>query len=136
MPAHFLAFRLEEGDCAFPVQGFFFFRAVVEEVHPHAHVDAHGFPGFLARLSVQHVVAHVEAVFERGEGGDGDEAGEEAVGVGVVGGGVEVVQRVVFVVLGHCCEGGEGLCAGFVAGRGGSWFGHGRWVWALIRAVW
>lgn len=91
LAAHFFGFGLEEGEGAVPVQGFFFFRAVVEEVHPDAHVDAHGFPGLFARLSVQHVVAHVEAVFERGEGGDGDEAGEEAVGVRVVGGGVEVV---------------------------------------------
>ena len=85
LAAHFLAFGCEERDGAGPVEGFFFFRAVVEEVHADAHVDAHRFPCFFACFAIEDVVAHVEAVFERGEGGDGDEAREEAMGVWVVG---------------------------------------------------
>ena len=83
--AHFLALAFEQIARAFPVKGFLFRRAVVEQVHPDADIDAHGFEGFIAGLTVNHVVAHMKLGLEFVDGLGRQQFGEELVRVWLVG---------------------------------------------------
>ena len=141
LAAHLLALLAQQVEGALPVQGLLLLGAVVEQVHADADVDAHGLPVLLARLAVDHVVAHVEVGLEPRDGIFGQDLGQEGVGVLVVGGAVQRAAGVGGVVVeglvGDVVEGGRGgLEAVFieVLGGHGESEGHGqltRWTWGM-----
>lgn len=84
-------------------------RAVVQQVHADADVDAHCLEGLLAGLAVDNVVSEVKFVLDGSDGGRGKEFGEPFVR-GLAGGtAVDVRFGRDGMVVGVCCEGREGL---------------------------
>jgi len=114
--SHLFALRLEQGERPLPVQRLPLLFAIVQQMHTHPDVDAHGFECLLPGLTIDNIVAHmVLGLIEIDRFG-----GKNSVEPGMSGTNgcwaMDVLVRWLLMVVGSRCQSIEDDGTGFEAG--------------------